>query len=112
MTTARAASSATLSVALVPRRVAVLQRAARREVEAQEVAVREAAPRVAVLLQGNRTVVAVAPAVMMTTITTRLVAVAEAVGDNFLCHKTDKTFKTKVVGISNGSQPLAVATPD
>ena len=105
MTTVRAASSATLSVALVPRRAAVL-----REAPAQEEVVREAVLRVAVL-QGNRTVVAVAPAVMMTTITTPLAAVAEAVGDNFLCHKTDKTIKTIVVGTSNGSQPLAVATP-
>ena len=48
---------------------------------------------------------------MTMAITTRLAAVVEAEGDNFLCHKTDKTFKTKVVGISNGSQPLAVATP-
>ncbi len=48
---------------------------------------------------------------MTMAITIHLAAVAEAEGDNFLCHKTDKTFKTKVVGISNGSQPLAVATP-
>ena len=84
MTTVRAASSATPSVALVPRRaVAVPQRAAHREVAAQEEVVREAVLRVAVL-QGNRTVVAVAPAVMMTTITTHLAAVAEAVGDDVL----------------------------
>ena len=79
MTTVRAASSAMLSVASVPRRAAVL-----REAPAQEVAAREAAPRAAVLLQGNRTVAAVAPAVMMTTITTHLAAVAEAVGDDVL----------------------------
>ena len=73
-----------LSVALVPRRAAVLRRAARREVVAQEAALREEAPRAAVLLQGNRTVVAVAPAVMTMAITTRLAAVAEVEGDKFV----------------------------
>ena len=97
MTTVRAASSATPSVALVPRRAAVPQRVAHREVEAREAVLHGAAARVAgAILRENRTVV----------------AVAEAEGDSFLCHKTDKTFKTIVVGISNGSQPLAVASPD
>ena len=81
MTTVRAASSATLSVALVPRRVAVLRRAVHREVEVQE-ALQE------VVRQGLRRetldVVAVAPAAMMTTITIRLAAVAEGVVDDVL----------------------------
>ena len=84
MTTVRAASSVTLSVASVPRRAAVLREAPAQEVEVQEVEVQEAAPRAAVLPQGNRTVVAVAPAVMTMAITTRLAAVAEAVGDDVL----------------------------
>ena len=82
MMTVRAASSAMLSVALVPRRaVAVLQRAAHREVAVQEEAHREAVHQG--LLRETQAVVAVAPAVMMTTITTRLAAVAEAAGDSF-----------------------------
>ena len=80
MTTVRAASSATLSVALAPRRVV-----AHREAPAQEVAHRVAAVHVeAVIPQGIRTVAAVAPAVMMTMITIRLAAVVEAVGDDVL----------------------------
>ena len=106
MTTVQAANNVMLSVALVPRRAAVL-----REVPVQEVAVLEAAPRVVALPQGNRTVVAVEPVDMMTMISIHHVVVVEAAGDNFLCHKTDKTIKTIVVGTSNGSQPLAVATP-
>ena len=77
MTTVQAANNVMLSVALVPRRAAVL-----REVPVQEVAVLEAAPRVAALPQGNRTVVAVEPADMMTMISIHHVAVVEAVGDN------------------------------
>ena len=79
MTTVRAASSVMLSVALVPKRVAVL-----REAPVQEVAAREVVLRAAVLPQGNRTVVAVVPAVMTMAITTRLAAVAEVVVDDFL----------------------------
>ena len=101
MTTVRAASSATLSVALVPKRAAVLRRAVLQEVEVQEEAHREE------VRQGLRreslAVVAVAPAAMMTTITIRLAAAVEAEGDSFLCHKTDKTFKTIVVETSNGT---------
>ena len=97
-----------LNVALVPRRAAVPLRVALREVEAQEEALREAVHQEA-LRRETLAVVAVAPAVMMTTITIHLAAVAEAEGDSFLCHKTDKTFKTIVMGTSNGSQPLAVA---
>ncbi len=82
MMTVRAASSAMLSVALVPRRAAVvLQKAAHREVVAQEEAHREAAHQEA-LRQESLAVVAVAPAVMMT-ITTRLAAAVEAAGDSF-----------------------------
>ena len=103
MTTVRAASSATLSVALVPRRAAVLRRAAHREVVAQEEALREAVHQG--LHRETQAVVAVAPAAMMTTITIRLAAVAEVEGDSFLCHKTDKTIKTMVVGTRNGTQP-------
>ena len=82
MTTARAASSATLSVASVPRRAAaVLQRAVLQEVEVQE-AHREAVRQG--LHRETQAVVAVVPAVMMTTITIRLAAVVEAVGDDVL----------------------------
>ena len=82
MTTVRAASSATLSVALAPRRVV-----AHREAPAQEVAHRVAAvhavvPQEAVIPQGNRTVAAVVPAVTKTAITIHRAVVAEAVGDN------------------------------
>jgi hypothetical protein len=80
MTTARAASSATLSVASVPRRAAVLRRVVLQEVEVQEEAHREAVRQG--LHRETQAVVAVAPAAMMTTITTHLAAVAEAVGDN------------------------------
>ena len=94
MTTARAASNAMPSVALAPRRAAVPQRVAHREVEAQEAALRVAAAHVeAVIPQESRTVAVVAPVVMTTTIITHRAAVAEAVGDSF-CHKTDKTYKT------------------
>ena len=86
MTTARAASSVTLSVALVPRRVVVApQRAAHLEVAAREAVLRVAAAHVeAVIPQESRTVAAVAPAVMMTTIITHRAAVAEVVGDSFM----------------------------
>ena len=79
MTTAQAASSATLSVASVPRRVAVLRRA-----PVQEVAAREAVLRAVVLPQGNRTVVAVAPADMTMAITIHLAVVVEVEGDKFV----------------------------
>ena len=82
MTTVRAASSATLSVALVPRRAAVLLRVALREVEAQEEVHREEAHQEA-LHRESLAVVAVAPAVMMTTITTHHAAVAVVAGDSF-----------------------------
>ena len=82
MTTARAASSATLSVALVPRKAVVLRRAAHQEVEVQEEAHREA------VCQGlhreTQAVVAVAPAVMTMAITIRLAAVVEGVVDDVL----------------------------
>ena len=85
MTTARAASSAMPSVALVPRRAAVPQRVAHREVKAREAVLHGAAALVAgAILRENRTVVAVAPAVMTMEITIHHVAVAEAAGDNFL----------------------------
>ncbi len=78
MMTARAASSATLSVASVPRRAAaVLQ-----EVEVQEEAHREAVHQG--LRQETLAVVAVVPAVMMTMITIHLAAVVEGVGDDVL----------------------------
>ena len=86
MTTVRAASSATLSVALVPRRAAVLQRAAHREVEAQE-AVHQG------LHRETQAVVAVAPAVMTMAITIRLAAVAEVVVDDFFVTKPTKPSK-------------------
>ena len=79
MTTVRAASSATLSVASVPRRAAPLRVAprgeVRREVVAQEVALQEAVPQ-EVRLRENRTEAAVAPAAMRTIIIHRA-AVAE-----------------------------------
>ena len=85
MTTARAVSSVMPSVALAPRRAAVPQRVAHQEVEAQEAVLHEAAARVAgAILRGNRTVVAVAPAVTTMEITIHHVAVAEAEGDNVL----------------------------
>ena len=103
MTTVRAASSATPSVALGLRRAAVLRRAVLQEVEVQEEAHREEVRQG--LRRETQAVVAVVPAVMMTMITIRLAAVVEAEGDSFLCHKTDKTIKTIVVGTSNGTQP-------
>ena len=113
MTTVRAASNAMPSVASVPRKAAEVLH---REEEVQEVAAREAVLQEVlhreVLHRETQAVAAVAPAVMTTTITIHRAAVAEAEGDSFLCHKTLKTFKTIVVGISNGSQPLAVASPD
>ena len=107
MTTARAASSATPSVASAPRRAAAL-----RGVRLlREVALQEAAQ--GVRLRGNRTVDAVAPAVTTMAITTHRAAVAEAVGDNF-CHKTDKTSKTYFQHIGRATAPNrdAVAYPD
>ena len=92
MTTVRAASNVMLSVASVPRRAAVLRRAAHREVEAQEAALREAAHQEA-LRRESLAVVAVAPAAMMTTITTRLAAVAEVVVDDFFVTKPTKPSK-------------------
>lgn len=82
MTTARAASSATLSVALVPRRAVVLRRVVLQEVEVQEEAHREAVHQG--LHRETQAVVAVAPAVMMTTITIRLAAMVEGVVDDVL----------------------------
>ena len=82
MTTARAASSATLSVASVPRRAVVLRRVVLQEVEVQEEAHREAVHQG--LHRETQVVVAVVPAVMMTTITIRLAAVAEGVVDDVL----------------------------
>ena len=83
MTTVRAASNATQSAVLVPRKAAVRLRVVLQEAEVQEVARREAAARVAeVILRENRTVAAVAPAVMTTTITIHRAAVVEAEGDN------------------------------
>ena len=76
MTTVRAASNATLSGALVPRRaVAVPQRAAHQEVAAQEAVRREAAIPRRVRLRETQVVAAVAQAVMKMTITHRAVEV-------------------------------------
>ena len=95
MTTARAASSAMLSGALVPRRAAVPLEVALPRVPLQEVVLRgEAHPRVR--LRETLAVAAVVPAVMMTTITTHRAAVVEAVGDSFCgiaCGK--KSFKNQ-----------------
>jgi hypothetical protein len=82
MTTARAASSATLSVASVPRRAVVLRRVVLQEVEVQEEAHREAVHQG--LHRETQAVVAVAPAVMTMAITIRLAAVAEVVVDDVL----------------------------
>ena len=87
MTTVRAASSATLSVASVPRRAV-----ARQEVVLREVRLREAVPH-HVRLRETPAVVAVAPPAMTTVIITHRAAVAEVEGGSF-CHKTDKTSKT------------------
>ena len=81
MTTVRAASNATPSVALVPRRATGHLRVAHREVEAQEEAHREVVPQEA-LHRENLAVVAVAPAAMMTAITIHRAAVVEAAVDN------------------------------
>ena len=110
MTTVRAASSVTLSVALAAS-VAVRREAVpRREAAAPEEALREAVPHEA-RHRETLAVAAVAPAVMRTT-TTHRAAVAEAVGDDLFGHKTDKTFKTIVVGRSNGTQPGCRCHPD
>ena len=82
MTTAQAASSAMLSVALVPRKAVVPQRVAHREVEAQEEVLHAVAHQEAAILRENRTEAAVAPVVMTIMITTHRAAVVEAVGDN------------------------------
>ena len=87
MTTVQAASSATPSVASVPRRAA-----ARQEVVLREVHLQEAVPH-HVRLRETLAVVAVAPPAMTTVIITHRAAVAEAEGGSF-CHKTDKTNKT------------------
>jgi hypothetical protein len=79
MTTVRAASSATLSGASVPRRAAVApQEVVHREVLPQGEVLQE------VLLRETLAVVVVVPVVMMTTITTHLAAVVEAVVDDVL----------------------------
>ena len=80
MTTVRAASSATPSVASAPRRAAVLREVVHQEVVHQEVDLREAVLQEA-RLRETLAVVAVAPPAMKMTITHRAV-VAEAVGDN------------------------------
>ncbi len=78
MTTVRAASSATPSEALVPRRVAVvLHEVGRREVLPQGEVLQE------VLLRETLAVVAVVPAVMMMAITIHHAAVVEGEGGNF-----------------------------
>ena len=82
MTIVRAASSATLSVALVPRRAAALREVVHLEAEAQEVARREAVLQ-EVRLRETLAVAAVVPPVMTTTITTHRAAVAEGEGDSF-----------------------------
>ena len=114
MTTAQAASSATLSVASVPKKAVVVpQRVAHQEVEVQEVVPRTAVPPEAVTRhQENRTAVAVVPAVTRMIITHRA-AVAEAEGGSF-CHKTDKTNKTLFQHIGRATAPNrdAVAYPD
>ena len=82
MTTARAARSAMLSVALVPRRAAVHRKAVLQEEEVQEVALQEAVPQEA-RHRETRGVVAVVPAgTRMTTI--HRAVVAEAVADSLL----------------------------
>ena len=95
MTIVRAASSATLSGALVPRRAAAPLEVALQRVPLQEVVLRgEAHPRVR--LRETLAVAAAVPAAMMTTITTHRAAVAEAIGDNFCgiaCGK--KSFKNQ-----------------
>lgn len=80
MMTVRAASSATLSVASVPRRAAALREVVHQEAAAQEAALREAVPQEA-RLRETLVVAAVAPPAMKMTIIHRA-AEAEAVGDN------------------------------
>ena len=82
MMTVRAANSATLSVASVPRRAAALREAVHPEAEALEVALREAVLQ-EVRLRETQAVVAVVPPVMTTTITTHHAVVAEAAEDSF-----------------------------
>ena len=84
MTTAQAASSATLSVALVPRKAAeVPQREVHREEAAQEEVLRVAAAHVeVVILRENRTVAAVAPAVTKTMIIIRRAVEVEVAEGN------------------------------
>ena len=109
MTTVRAANSVMQSVALVPRRVAEAPRVA----EAQEAVLREAAVHVAeAILRENRTAVAVAPAVMTTMIITHRAAEAEAAEDRFLSQNRQNFQNLINLLGSNGSQPLAVATPN
>ena len=112
MTTAQAASSATLSVALVPRKAAeVPQREVHREVAAQEVVLRVAAAHVAVVIpQGNRTVVAVAPAVTRMTITHRAVEVEEE-GDSFVTKPTKLAKPIFTYWEGNGTQPGCRSLP-
>jgi len=81
-TTVRAASSATPSVASVPRRAVVLRRVVLQEVEVQEEAHREAVRQG--LHRETQAVVAVAPAVMTMAITIHRAAVAEAAEDDVL----------------------------
>ena len=81
MTTVRAASSATLSVALAPRRATAPLEVALPRVPLQEEVLRgEAHPRVH--LRETLAVAAVAPVAMMTTITTRRAVMAEAAEGN------------------------------
>jgi hypothetical protein len=109
MTTARAASSATLSVASVPRRAAALREVVHLEVEAQEVVLQGAVLQ-EVRLRETQAVAAVAPPAMKMTITHRVV-VAEADGDKFLSQNRQNFQNLVYLLGSNGSQPLAVATP-
>ena len=109
MMTVRAASSATLSVASVPRRAAALREVVHLEGAAQEAALREAVPQ-EVRLRETLVVVAVVPPAMKMTITHRVV-VAEADGDKFLSQNRQNFQNLVYLLGSNGSQPLAVATP-
>ena len=111
MMTVRAASSATLSVASVPRRAAALREVVHREGAAQEAALREAVLQ-EVRLRETQAVAAVVPHVMTTMITTHRAAVV-VVGDSFLVTKPTKLSKPcfLICWEGNGSQPLAVATP-
>ena len=95
MTTVRAASSATLSVASVPRRAAALREVVHREGAAQEAALREAVLQEVRLRE------------------TQAVAAVVVVGDSFLVTKPTKLSKPcfLICWEGNGSQPLAVATP-